>query len=1662
MKPKFTLFFLLFVMVGAAQAQIPITEYFFTDGSLDDHRNDTNALVQTGTSMTTVNDRDGYSNQAVGLNGDVLQSVSATKRSNYSVSFWMNTSTDDSMDRYIVDQYGSIGYRFRLQDGDLKIYGRYIYVNDQVRYSQGTNLTKTDIADGQWHHVVLTMQVSFNATLNGKQPKVFYRLYVDNVLVQTTDPIVGTIEYGTNEYRIIDATPVSIGSSQDMSADNYTDQIDDVRLYAKTLSAAEIETIYDQRTAPLKIYVNSSATGTNDGTSWTDAYTELVTATDSATAVGDQIWVAAGTYKPDVSNRTKAFVVNEGVSLYGGFSGTESTLDSRDWITNQTILSGDLSGNDDSDISYNNALRSDNSYRVVHVTGSGVTIDGVTVTSGQANNTNNNLYNRGGLLYKENYTTSITLRNSKFQNGVSNREGALFLPIGNDESTVEVMNCIISNNFGRYSAGIGMTNTSGGKVDAKIYNSLFFGNIAGDINNGDGFAGSSVGAFANEGTVNLEVINCTFTDNEDLGTTASIDKGTILLRRLNDNSTATVNAVFHNNIFHNNLTDGGAVNTQQVGLLNRASNLINQITATHNIINQDLSSKASSSTISDNIDQDPLFTDASTNDYTLQASSPAVDAGDNSNVPVTLLSDLARSNRTHNSTVDLGVYEYGSTPRNFVAPTAIAQDITVELEASGDVTITPSQINNGSSDDDTPTNDLQLSLDITSFSCDDIGTQTVELSVTDNSGNTSTATATVTIEDNMAPDAISQDFTAQLDADGNVSITATDLDNGSSDNCTAQEDLVLSLDLTSFTCSDLGTHSVTLTVEDESGNQSTSTSTVTVVDNTAPSVSAQNVALVLDASGNATLSTSQVSTGVSDNCTSSGDITLSLNKTSFTCSDIGNTTVTLTAEDASRNQGTATATITVSEQIAPTAVAQDITVQLGSNGLVSVDPEDVNNGSSDNCTSATDLIFTLNESSFDCADIGSHSVILTVEDESGNQSTATATVTVEDQSAPSLLFKGGAQISLDINGLATLSSSDVISSTTDNCTDGGDIIITLAKTSFDCSNLGSNSVNVTVEDASGNQESADATITVVDQIAPTINIQDATIQLNANGSATLTFQDLDNGSVDNCTAATDLITSLDKTSFTCSDIGSHTVTVTIEDASGNQSTATATVTVEDSITPTVITQDISVDLGDDGTATITADQIDNGSTDNCTSATDLILSLDISAFTTSHVGSNTVTLTVQDASGNKGTGSATVTVIEREEQVITFNALADKSYGDSDFSLSATSDSGLPVSYSILSGPASINNNTVTITGVGVVTIEASQPGDSEYKPATSVQQTFTINKAILTVTAVNQTITYGEPIPALAFTYSGFVYDESETVITNHPTISTNATATSDAGSYDIILAGGVADHYEFNLINGTLTINKANQTISIQSIDDQDIADANTVEVIASASSGLDLSLTISGPATISGTTVTLTGIGEVTITATQTGNINFNEAQEVSTSFNVTDSSDPCADFSLIIEATTGAVLGNDGTADITVTGGTLPYNFAWSDGTSNEDLSDANPGSYTITVTDFNGCILTENVTIGGVITGNSPLSEEFFNYFPNPTSDLLNLEISLNQLSEIQIQVLDLSGRVMLDRVHAKQQVQFNTQLDLTRLNNGQYILKLRVNDEFKTLRISKY
>ena len=218
-----------------------------------------------------------------------------------------------------------------------------------------------------------------------------------------------------------------------------------------------------------------------DGNTWATAYGNLQTALTAATT-GIEVWVAKGTYKPTATTtRTIYFNVPSGVTVYGGFAGTETSLTSRDFRTNISILSGDIGTLN---------LETDNSYHVVVFNGSGsnTILDGFTISGGNANFdskrafsltttiTTTTIETGGGILVQNAGMPTIT--NCMVINNAAVMGGGLF---AGDASIPNIIACTFMGNQATFGSGMYFQDGSNGKVN----NTLITGNrgIGGVYNN---------------------------------------------------------------------------------------------------------------------------------------------------------------------------------------------------------------------------------------------------------------------------------------------------------------------------------------------------------------------------------------------------------------------------------------------------------------------------------------------------------------------------------------------------------------------------------------------------------------------------------------------------------------------------------------------------------------------------------------------------------------------------------------------------------------------------------------------------------------------------------------------------------------------------------------------------------------------------------------------------------------------------------------------------------------------------------------------------------------------------------------------------------------------------------------------------------------------------
>ncbi|MFN7831240.1 MAG: HYR domain-containing protein, partial [Bacteroidota bacterium] len=571
------------------------------------------------------------------------------------------------------------------------------------------------------------------------------------------------------------------------------------------------------------------------------------------------------------------------------------------------------------------------------------------------------------------------------------------------------------------------------------------------------------------------------------------------------------------------------------------------------------------------------------------------------------------------------------TVRDITLPTPGCQDVTVSLDAMGTGLVTGAEVNDNSTDNCTGT--LLFSVIPASFTCTNLGPNTVTLTVTDVNGNTATCTSVVTVQDIIPPTAACRNVMATLDGSGNVTVTAAEMNNGSSDNCGGT--LTFLPASVSYTCANTGVQTVSLSVTDANGNTSTCTSIITVQDVTPPVAMCANPTVFLDNTGMVTVSYTQINNMSGDNC--GGGLNFSPLSVTYNCSQTGPNPYTLTVTDASGNAATCTATVTVQDNTAPTADCQDVTVTLDAMGAGSVTGAQINDNSTDNCGGA--LTFSVSTTSFTCSNSGANTVTLTVTDVNSNTATCTAVVTVEDTTPPTVSC-ADITISLDGDGMVTIAGAELDNGSSDNCP--GTLTFSATPSTFTCAQIGAQTVTLTVTDASGNTANCTSTVTVEDNGSPIAVCKNLVVDLDGMGMATVTGSQLDGGSTDGCSGTGTLAFDPGTISYDCDSIGVRIVTLTVTDENGNSSTCTSTVTVRDVTVPSAVCQSQTVQLDNTGNATVAASQINNGSSDECSST--LNYAPASFSYTCTDIGVNNVTLTVSDVSGNTATCTAVVTV----------------------------------------------------------------------------------------------------------------------------------------------------------------------------------------------------------------------------------------------------------------------------------------------------------------------------------------------------------------------------------------------------------------------------------
>jgi hypothetical protein len=332
---------------------------------------------------------------------------------------------------------------------------------------------------------------------------------------------------------------------------------------------------------------------------WATAFTDLQAALAAASAT-DEIWVSTGTYKPTATaDRTISFAMKNGVAVYGGFNGTETTRGQRNPAVNVVTLSGDIG---------TAGFSGDNSYHVVTadatVTLSGV-LDGLTISGGQADGGAPQNQDRGGAIWINGGSPKL-VGLTMSANYAAFRGGAVRVESGSPQ----LLSCTIASNTVAFGAGGAGVSTGGGALDAESC-----------IIRSNSISGSTTGGGGVQSAGNTTLINCVIAQNSPNGVQIQGDNNKIQDCTFNgNNGYGAAFLVSNGNTLTNSIFWGDLV--PEIFFDGSSSASITWCDV------QDGSPFAGSG----NIQTDPLFLGAPA-DLRPGALSPAVDAGNNTLVP---------------------------------------------------------------------------------------------------------------------------------------------------------------------------------------------------------------------------------------------------------------------------------------------------------------------------------------------------------------------------------------------------------------------------------------------------------------------------------------------------------------------------------------------------------------------------------------------------------------------------------------------------------------------------------------------------------------------------------------------------------------------------------------------------------------------------------------------------------------------------------------------------------------------------------------------------------------------------------------------------------------------------------------------------------------------
>ena len=442
------------------------------------------------------------------------------------------------------------------------------------------------------------------------------------------------------------------------------------------------------------------------------------------------------------------------------------------------------------------------------------------------------------------------------------------------------------------------------------------------------------------------------------------------------------------------------------------------------------------------------------------------------------------------------------------------------------------------------------------------GAHTVTVTATDAAGHTGSDTVVFTVNDTTAP-TITVPAGSSADANANCQAAVPDYAAAStaSDNCDSTPTLTQSP--AAGTMVGTGPHTVTVTATDDAGNHSSADVVFTVNDTTAPTVHAPaDSSADADSSCRAAVPDYVTGSTASDNCSTP---TVTQDPEAGTMVGPGAHTVTVTATDAAGNHSSDEVVFTVNDKTPPTVQAPaDSSASADANCKAAVPDYASASTASDSCGTVT---VTQSPAANTLVGLGPHTVTVTATDGSGNHSSDEVVFTVNDTTAPTVQAPADSSASADANCEAPVPNYAGSSNATDNCDTP---TVTQSPAAGTKVGLGPHTVTVTATDAAGNHSSDDVVFTVNDTTAPAITCPANKTANSEPGTCAAHVSPGTATASDNCGSPTVTGSRSDGRPLTDTyPVGTTTITWTATDGSGNSSSCTQTITVNDTEKPTI-------------------------------------------------------------------------------------------------------------------------------------------------------------------------------------------------------------------------------------------------------------------------------------------------------------------------------------------------------------------------------------------------------------------------------------------------------------------------------------------------------------